>query len=148
MVSPYDFTQPVYDDAVITAKWTVNTYEVYFDAGASDDWYPMQTIAYGDKVVKPVDPTLDGYDFAGWLLDGKVYSFDTPVTADMTLTASWKTAQVKTHTVTFTGAGDDFIQTVADGSSATVPTVLPRKLHVRRMVFRRLPVRFHHARYG
>lgn len=124
---PYDFTQPVYDDAVITAKWTVNTYEVYFDAGASDDWYPMQTIAYGDKVVKPVDPTLDGYDFAGWLLDGKVYSFDTPVTADMTLTASWKTAQVKTHTVTFTGAGDDFIQTVVDGSSATVPTVPSKK---------------------
>ena len=124
---PYDFTQPVYDDAVITAKWTVNTYEVYFDAGASDDWYPMQTIAYGDKVVKPVDPTLDGYDFDGWLLDGKTYSFDTPVTADMTLTASWKTAQVKTHTVTFTGAGDDFTQTVADGSSATVPTVPSKK---------------------
>lgn len=124
---PYDFTQPVYDDAVITAKWTVNTYEVYFDAGASDDWYPMQTIAYGDKVVKPVDPTLDGYDFDGWLLDGKAYSFDTPVTADMTLTASWKTAQVQTHTVTFTGAGDDFTQTVADGSSATVPTVPSKK---------------------
>lgn len=124
---PYDFTQPVYDDAVITAKWTVNTYEVYFDAGASDDWYPMQTIAYGDKVVKPVDPTLDGYDFDGWLLDGKAYSFDTPVTADMTLTASWKTTQVKTHTVTFTGAGDDFTQTVADGSSATVPTVPSKK---------------------
>lgn len=124
---PYDFTQPVYDDAVITAKWTVNTYEVYFDAGASDDWYPMQTIAYGDKVVKPVDPTLDGYDFDGWLLDGKAYSFDTPVTADMTLTASWKTAQVKTHTVTFTGTGDDFTQTVADGSSATVPTVPSKK---------------------
>ena len=124
---PYDFTQPVYDDAVITAKWTVNTYEVYFDAGASDDWYPMQTITYGDKVVKPVDPTLDGYDFDGWLLDGKAYSFDTPVTADMTLTASWKTAQVQTHTVTFTGAGDDFTQTVADGSSATVPTVPSKK---------------------
>jgi uncharacterized repeat protein (TIGR02543 family) len=124
---PYDFTQPVYDDAVITAKWTVNTYEVYFDAGASDDWYPMQTIAYGDKVVKPVDPTLDGYDFDGWLLDGKEYSFDTPVTADMTLTASWKTAQVQTHTVTFTGAEDDFTQTVADGSSATVPTVPSKK---------------------
>lgn len=87
----------------------------------------MQTIAYGDKVVKPVDPTLDGYDFDGWLLDGKAYSFDTPVTADMTLTASWKTAQVKTHTVTFTGTGDDFTQTVADGSSATVPTVPSKK---------------------
>lgn len=124
---PYDFTQPVNSDTVITAKWKVNTYDVYFDTGASDDWYPMQTVAYGDKVVQPIDPTLDGYVFAGWLLDGKAYSFDTPVTGDMTLTASWKTAQVQTHTVTFTGAGDDFTQTVADGSSANVPTVPSKK---------------------
>lgn len=124
---PYDFTQPVHSDMVITAKWKANTYEVYFDAGASEDWYPMQTITYGGKVVKPVDPTLDGYVFAGWMLDGKAYSFDTPVSDDMTLTASWKTAQTLTHTVTFTGAGDAFTQTVVDGSPATVPTIPSKK---------------------
>lgn len=124
---PYDFTQPVRSDMVITAKWKANTYEVYFDAGASEDWYPMQTITYGGKVVKPVDPTLDGYVFAGWMLDGKAYSFDTPVSDDMTLTASWKTAQTLTHTVTFTGAGDAFTQTVVDGSPATVPTIPSKK---------------------
>lgn len=126
---PYDFTQPVTSDMVIEAKWKANEYEVYFDAGASDDWYPMQSVTYGDKVVQPIDPTLDGYDFAGWLLDGKAYSFDTPVTGDMTLTASWTPKQVKTHDVTFTGAGDDFVQTVADGSTATVPTVPVKKGH-------------------
>lgn len=124
---PYDFTQPVRSDMVITAKWKANTYEVYFDAGASEDWYPMQTITYGGKVVKPVDPTLDGYVFSGWMLDGKAYSFDTPVADDMTLTASWKTAQTLTHTVTFTGAGDAFTQTVVDGSPATVPTIPSKK---------------------
>lgn len=125
---PYDFTQPVRSDMVITAKWKANTYEVYFDAGASEDWYPMQTITYGGKVVKPVDPTLDGYVFAGWMLDGKAYSFDTPVADDMTLTASWKTAQTLTHTVTFTGAGDAFTQTVVDGSPATVPTIPSKRV--------------------
>ena len=123
---PYDFTQPVYDDAVITAKWTVNTYEVYFDAGASDDWYPMQTIAYGDKVVKPVDPTLDGYDFQGWLLDGKDYDWNTPITGDMTLTASWKKHEEPkpvTHTVSFYTDGGNTVaqQTVNDGETVTVP---------------------------
>lgn len=124
---PYDFTQPVYDDAVITAKWTVNTYEVYFDAGASDDWYLMQTIAYGDKVVKPVDPTLDGYDFDGWLLDGKDYDFNTAVSKDMTLTAVWEAnilpPTVKKHTVTVTlYDGKTERYEVKDGEKLTLPS--------------------------
>lgn len=126
---PYDFTQPVTDSFTITAKWQVNKYEVVFDTGASDDWYPAQTVEYGGKVNAVVDPTLEGYEFAGWLLNGKMFSFDTPVTGDMTLVASWRDSQVQTHTVTFTGAGDAFTQTVADGSTAIVPTVPSKKGH-------------------
>lgn len=126
---PYDFTQPVTDSFTITAKWQVNKYEVVFDTGASDDWYPAQTVEYGSKVNAVVDPTLDGYEFAGWLLNGKMFSFDTPVTGDMTLVASWRDSQVRTHTVTFAGAGDAFTQTVADGSTAIVPTVPSKKGH-------------------
>lgn len=126
---PYDFSQPVTSDLTITAKWKANVYSVYFDAGASDYWYPAQSVSYGDKVARPIDPTLEGYDFAGWLLDGKAYSFAAPVTGDMTLTASWKSQRVKTHTVTFRGAGDDFTQTVADGFTATVPTIPSKRGH-------------------
>ncbi|WP_446472245.1 InlB B-repeat-containing protein, partial [Bifidobacterium adolescentis] len=40
--------------------------------------------------MRPADPSMDGYDFQGWLLDVKDYDWNTPITGDMTLTASWK----------------------------------------------------------
>ena len=48
-----------------------------------------QTIIEGKTVIRPADPSMDGYDFQGWLLDGKDYDWNTPITGDITLTASW-----------------------------------------------------------
>ncbi|RHL23881.1 DUF4430 domain-containing protein [Collinsella sp. AF38-3AC] len=44
------------------------------------------------KLVKPADPTRDGYTFGGWYADEacmQAYDFSTPVTADLTLYAKW-----------------------------------------------------------
>lgn len=44
------------------------------------------------KLVKPADPTREGYAFGGWYTDEactQAYDFSTPVTADMTLYAKW-----------------------------------------------------------
>ena len=46
----------------------------------------------GNKLVKPSDPTREGYAFAGWYTDEactKAYDFSAAVTADMTLYAKW-----------------------------------------------------------
>lgn len=51
----------------------------------------FQTTADG-KLVKPADPTRDGYTFGGWYTDEactQAYDFSTPVTADLTLYAKW-----------------------------------------------------------
>ena len=51
----------------------------------------FQTTADG-KLVKPADPTREGYTFGGWYTDEactEAYDFSTPVTADMTLYAKW-----------------------------------------------------------
>lgn len=51
----------------------------------------FQTTADG-KLVKPADPTRDGYTFGGWYTDEsctQAYDFGTPVTADLTLYAKW-----------------------------------------------------------
>lgn len=54
-----------------------------------------QTVAYGDKVTKPADPSRDGYAFAGWYNDEactQAYDFNTnvaPGVASMTLYAKW-----------------------------------------------------------
>ena len=49
-----------------------------------------QVIRYGSKATKPADPTRDGYTFEGWMLDGKAFDFETAITGDITLVASWK----------------------------------------------------------
>lgn len=44
------------------------------------------------KLVKPANPTRDGYTFGGWYADEacmQAYDFSTPVTADLTLYAKW-----------------------------------------------------------
>lgn len=50
----------------------------------------------GGKLAKPVDPTREGYDFAGWCTDKDgehAFDFDSAVNADITLYAKWNKQQ-------------------------------------------------------
>lgn len=68
----------------VTDKVTVR-----FNSNGGTDVAP-QTINKGEKATRPANPTMDGYTFVNWYLDGKVYDFNTPVTEDITLHAQWK----------------------------------------------------------
>ena len=114
---PYNFDSAVTDNITLIAKWTSvkNTYTVTFDSngGTAIDG---ETKPYGMVFTKPNDPTKEAtaeytYTFNGWLLDGEAYDFDTLVTEDITLIASW-TATKNTYTVTF----------VVDGQTASTET--------------------------
>ena len=48
-----------------------------------------QDVVKDTAATKPDDPTKTGYTFAGWKLGTYNYDFATPVTADITLTATW-----------------------------------------------------------
>lgn len=64
--------------------------KVSFETGEGSK-VDFQTTADG-KLVKPADPTREGYTFGGWFTDEactEAYDFSTPVTADMTLYAKW-----------------------------------------------------------
>lgn len=64
--------------------------KVSFETGEGSK-VDFQTTADG-KLVKPADPTRDGYTFGGWFTDEactQAYDFSTPVTADLTLYAKW-----------------------------------------------------------
>lgn len=69
-----------------------------------------QLVIVGDKVVKPVDPTKEGYTFSGWFTDKdctNAYDFDTVVDGTepaFTLYAGWKIAESSPATP---GAGDN-----------------------------------------
>ena len=64
--------------------------KVSFETGEGSK-VDFQTTADG-KLVKPADPTRDGYTFGGWFTDEactQAYDFIAPVTADLTLYAKW-----------------------------------------------------------
>ena len=48
-----------------------------------------QYVPDGGKASKPEDPYREGYDFKGWCLDEELFDFDTEITGDITLSASW-----------------------------------------------------------
>lgn len=77
---------------IFTAKTPVildkDTWRVTFESNGGTS-VVSQIVVDGETVSKPADPTKSGYTFKGWYLDGEKYSFDTPGTASITLTAEW-----------------------------------------------------------
>ena len=46
-----------------TAQWKINTYTVTWNADGKET---VDTLNYGDEIVKPENPTKEGYTFIGW----------------------------------------------------------------------------------
>lgn len=61
----------------------------YTDGGSTIE---AQTVVDGEAATALTVPTKEGYTFAGWYLEDAPYSFETPVTADITLVAKWEAA--------------------------------------------------------
>lgn len=98
-----------YCDSPVIADASGNLYYIndsgtLFKLGAVESWTvafnsnggsacDTKFVATADgKLVKPADPTRDGYAFGGWYTDEactQAYDFSTPVTADLTLYAKW-----------------------------------------------------------
>ena len=70
------------------AVWEPNTYTVSFETDGGSD-VQAQTVAWGETAKQPDTPRKDGFWFAGWYLDGKVFDFSTPIKENVTLRATW-----------------------------------------------------------
>ena len=87
-------------DMTLYAKWKVKQYTVTFESNNGSVVEP-KTIAHGEKVTQPADPTRAGYTFAGWYSDVSLttlWDFDTVITDNITLYAKWTENR---YTVTF-----------------------------------------------
>ncbi|WP_158566197.1 DUF4430 domain-containing protein [Collinsella sp. AM42-18AC] len=98
-----------YCDSPVIADASGNLYYIndsgtLFKLGAVESWTvafnsnggsacDTKFVATADgKLVKPADPTRDGYTFGGWFTDEtctQAYDFSMPVTVDLTLYAKW-----------------------------------------------------------
>lgn len=69
---------------------------------------------------RPADPTKEGYTFIGWYNGESEWNFETPVTADLTLTAKW---QINRYTITFKpeNGGQDIVIKQDYGTAITAP---------------------------
>ena len=80
-------------DALVV-KAPVKKVTVTFDDGCGNK--STVELDEGGKLAKPVDPTREGYDFAGWCIDKDgehAFDFDSAVNADITLYAKWNKRQ-------------------------------------------------------
>ena len=75
----------------LTATWAINNYAVTFNAKGGNP-VSEQNISHGGTASRPEDMVYSGYAFDNWYADESltvVYTFDTPVTGDITLYAKW-----------------------------------------------------------
>ena len=78
-----------------------------------------QKVVNGQKATKP-ECTKTGYTLEGWYNGEAKYEFDTPVTAELTLTAQWKINQ---YTITFDTDGGSVVAPITQdyGTDITAP---------------------------
>ena len=95
-------------DAVIEANAVIDksiTYKITYDANGGTA-VAEQTVSFGDKIIKPKNPTRNGYKFVGWyvnLTDKEAFDFDkATATQNITLHAKW---EANKYTVKFNANG-------------------------------------------
>lgn len=137
----YNFNDGVKNDLTLIAKWNKNTvssastiYVVSYNSNGGSSVY-SQNVESGGKATKPANPTRSGYTFAGWYYNGNVFDFNTSITSNITLDASWtknQTSQNETsgnengnkYVVSFLSSGGSSVsaQSISAGKTASKPS--------------------------
>ena len=86
----YDFTKEVKYNMTLVAKWEKGSYvKVSFETVGGNTIEPI-SVKKGSKVTRPIDPKKTGHTFKAWTLNGVTFDFETPITEDITLLATYE----------------------------------------------------------
>ena len=86
----YDFTKVVKNNMTLVAKWEKDDYvKVSFETVGGNTIEPI-SVKKGEKVTRPIDPKKTGHTFKMWTLNGVAFNFETPITEDITLLATYE----------------------------------------------------------
>ncbi len=98
----FDFDTKITGDLTLTAHWTAvpaDTFTVTFDSDGGTA-VASQKVKKGEKATKPANPQKEGFEFDGWYNGANVFNFETQITSDITLKATWHSVSTEC-TVTF-----------------------------------------------
>ena len=116
----------------ISTKSGVETVTVTFDLnGHGLSSILPRTIGKGDKVCKPSDPVDNGLEFDKWYTEAECtneYDFNSPVNADMTLYAGWRSSWP--DPIYGSGSPIDPIPTVIPGKTYDLYLVKGQKFNI------------------
>ena len=106
----YDFSTPITKNITLKANWKqLNKYTITFDLDGGTG-VASASVYEGSKLTKPANPTKYGYDFVSWQLDGTNFDFNTAITKNLTLKATWK--EKTKCTVTFDSNGGSTVNNI------------------------------------
>ena len=123
----FDFETPITEATSLTAKWKLVEPIVSFNLGYTGATpIEPERLDLGDKVSEPAVPTRDRFEFVEWTLDGEAFDFDTEITEDTVLTASW--AQLEALVTFDLGYGEENPEDklVEVGAVVAEPTIAER----------------------
>ena len=103
------------------AKWNVNQYTISFDTSGGSAVSSI-TQDFGSTVVKPLDPTKEGYTFTGWEPEIP----DTIPSSNITIKAKWS---VNKYTISFdSDGGSEVLPIIQDYGSVVIAPISPTKV--------------------
>ena len=111
------------DNLSVTALWREGSRTVTFNMNGHGEAIETQTVTYRAPAQVPPKPYADGFEFVGWYVGETPYNFNTPVTADIELTAHWSTvvsAPLLTVTGSYTYTGEQIVPTLTVKDGETV----------------------------
>ena len=97
----FDFNTKITSSITLKAEWIAGDYVVKFNSNGGSSVL-SQAVSYNETATKPTNPTRTGYTFSGWTLNGESFDFNTKITNNITLTATWT---INKYTVTFDSDG-------------------------------------------
>ncbi len=100
-------------DVTCKAIWTANEHTVTWMNGETEHY--KGTVAYGNAIATPADPTKDGYTFKGWM---PAIPETMPNNA-LTFAATW---EANTYTITFDEAGGNTVTDIKAPYEALIAT--------------------------
>lgn len=79
-----------------------NIYTVKFNTNGGSSIEAIQ-VEENHSIVKPTNPTKEGYVFVGWYYNNEEFDFNTPITNNITLTAQWEKESSEGEEPTYPG---------------------------------------------